>query len=242
MKKVYHLLITIIAAIKTLPALKQIKKMANESPKIKKEIVLRTTKRFGEEVINNLNVKLIIEGIENCSTTKTALFVSNHQSAYDIPLLLKVIPKQVGFVAKKELTKVPIVNQWITQMNGVYLDRKNRRQSLQAIKEGVVKLKEGHSLVIFPEGTRSNSNQMKGFKIGSLTLAAKANVPIIPIAIEGTYNIGVEKTPDVSVTFFEPIYLKEKEDQNKVSQNIEKKIKDDITIRKEYVKTIAKMR
>ncbi|PMU48000.1 1-acyl-sn-glycerol-3-phosphate acyltransferase, partial [Pseudomonas sp. GP01-A3] len=82
--------------------------------------------------------------------------------------------KPIGFIAKMEITKLPIVPGWMEQMHCVFMDRSDRRQSLKAIKDGVEKLKNGHSLVIFPEGTRSKGTQMGEFKSGSLHLATKS--------------------------------------------------------------------
>src|SRR5699024_1808110 len=91
-----------------------------------------------------------------------------------------------GFIAKVELTKFPIVSQWMKEMKCIFMDRSDRRQSLQSIKEGINILKNGHSMVIFPEGTRSKSDAMGEFKAGSMTLATKSGVPIVPITISGS--------------------------------------------------------
>jgi len=237
MINLYSILVTVIAAIQTLPGLYKAgildsKKLFNEKRMLIKEI----TKKFGDIVIKRTNTNLIIKGKENCDKVKNALFISNHQSLYDIPLLLSVIPQQIGFVAKKDLKKVPIVNKWITEMNGIFLDREDKKQSLIAVKEAIMKLKRGHNLVIFPEGTRSNGKEIKEFKKGSIAFAKRGGVPIIPIAIEGVYNIGRKKKPIVMVSFLNPVYINNKDNIKKVTNDIQKSIVDMVENSKQYIK------
>lgn len=235
--KLNNIMVLITAAIKTLPALYKIKKMNNPEFSLeKKEIILKATHDFGNNVLNKKNIEIVVNGIENCNNVKTALFVANHQSLYDIPLLVKVVPGQIGFIAKMELKKVPIVNEWIKEMNGVFLDRNNKREALKAIRDGILKLKEGNSLVIFPEGTRSNGEGIKEFKTGSLTLAHKANVPIIPVAIEGTYNIKNQKKSKIIIDFLNPIFLNKDDKLNDIKYVIQRDIEDRVEKNKQLIK------
>ncbi|PHE54497.1 lysophospholipid acyltransferase family protein, partial [Bacillus pseudomycoides] len=92
----------------------------------------------------------------------------------------------------------------------VFMDRSNRRQSLQAIKDGIELLKNGHSIVIFPEGTRSKGREMGEFKAGSFHLAVKAGVAILPVTVDGTYkmfeaNGNRMKPAHATVTISKPI-------------------------------------
>ncbi|PKM52617.1 MAG: 1-acyl-sn-glycerol-3-phosphate acyltransferase [Firmicutes bacterium HGW-Firmicutes-7] len=156
---------------------------------------------------------ITVNGLENVERNgKAVLFVGNHKSYMDIPLLIKHIPYPLAFIAKVDLKKVPFVSQVMTLLGCLFMDRANVRQSLEIIKEGVTKLKRGESLLIFPEGTRSKSNTLLPFKQGSLKLAEKANVLIIPFALKGTDelfgNHGFRITPsNVSLTFGAPIDL-----------------------------------
>jgi 1-acyl-sn-glycerol-3-phosphate acyltransferase len=130
-----------------------------------------------------------VTGEENLHKEGPVLFVSNHQGNFDIPILLGFIDKPKAFIAKKELTKIPILRTWMEYMQCVFIDRSDARQSLKAINRGAELLQEGYSQVIFPEGTRSEDGTLREFKPGSLKLALKANVPIIPITIKGSYNM-----------------------------------------------------
>lgn len=140
-------------------------------------------------LIKASGMKLHIEGLENVPREGAVLFVSNHQSNFDIVVLLGAINKPKGFVAKIELANFPIVSGWMRKMGSVFIDRSDIKQSLRTINEGIEILKKGRSLVIFPEGTRSKGAEMGEFKKGSLRLAEKAHVPIVPVSISGTYQI-----------------------------------------------------
>ncbi|NDL66174.1 lysophospholipid acyltransferase family protein [Anaerotalea alkaliphila] len=151
-----------------------------------------------------------VEGTERLPVGNV-LFVSNHQSNFDIPLLLGYVPKLKGFVAKVELKKLPVVNRWMEALDCIFLDRQNLRQSLAAIQLGIGKLKAGRSLVVFPEGTRSKGPEMGTFKKGSLKLAVKSGVPVVPVTIDGTYRLLEEKgriqKAHVRVTIHPPLLV-----------------------------------
>jgi len=165
---------------------------------------------FGKMMIGVTGSKVEVKGLENIPKDQAVLFVSNHQSNFDIPLLMGYLNKPMGFISKVELSKIPIVRQWMENMNCVFMDREDRRQSLQAIKDGIAKLQNGHSLVIFPEGTRSKGDKMGEFKSGSFHLALKSGVPIIPLRINGTFNILESngnriKPANISLEAFPPV-------------------------------------
>lgn len=133
--------------------------------------------------------ELTVVGREHIPKKETVLFVGNHRSFIDIPLLLAYSKKDIGFVAKHTLKKTPILNIWMFLIGCLFLDRTNLRKGAKTIKEGINLLKAGHSLVIFPEGTRGYSESMLPFKQGSMKLALKANVRVVPFAISGTGEI-----------------------------------------------------
>ncbi|WP_042142059.1 1-acyl-sn-glycerol-3-phosphate acyltransferase [Paucisalibacillus sp. EB02] len=139
------------------------------------------------------------------------LYVANHQGLFDILSFLGHLDKPIGFIAKKEINKLPIIRSWMGLLNCVFIDRTDRRQSMNAINQGIENLKNGYSLVIFPEGTRSKGAELNEFKPGSLRLATKANVPIVPVTINGTYkmleeNNGRVNGTSVSMTIHDPIF------------------------------------
>ena len=148
---------------------------------------------FADALLDRVKIKLNVSS-DGDLPEGPCVFVSNHQSYWDIPIYCAAIRnQQIGFVAKEELRKIPIFGSWIEEIRSVFIIREDARASLRAIEEGVELLKQGFSLVIFPEGTRSKSREMADFKKGSLRLATKAGVPVVPITLNGSYKAFEEK-------------------------------------------------
>lgn len=152
-------------------------------------LIHKTSYIWARFIMKISGAKVKVNGLDNIPKDETVLFVSNHQSDFDIPLLMSIINVPKGFIAKKELETVPIVSLWMKYIRCIFMDRSNLRKSAQAIVEGVNILKEGHSMVIFPEGTRSKGGPHGEFKAGSFKLATKAKVNIVPITIDGSYKL-----------------------------------------------------
>lgn len=175
------------------------------------DFVYTTVSSWAMKRIKDSGAKITVHNQERIPTDKNVLFISNHQSDFDIAIFLAMVKKQKGFIAKIELEKVPILGTWMKSINCVFMDRKDLKQSLETILKGIKLLKEGKSLVVFPEGTRSKSDTMGDFKAGSFKLATKSKVPIIPVTICGSYKImeGNKykiKPASVDVYIHEPIY------------------------------------
>jgi len=168
-----------------------------------------------------------VSGIENIPLTGGLLFVANHQSNFDIPILVGHVPRDKGFIAKLELLQVPSFSRWMKYIGCIFIDRKDPRQSLTAINGAAERLKAGHSLVIFPEGTRSADGTVGPFKAGGLKLAMKARVPIVPVTISGSKNImpkgtSLIKSASVNVIISPPLFLDEFRgmDSNQISEKV----------------------
>lgn len=154
-----------------------------------REQILNSTTTWGRGIVKKYKIDLTVEGVENIPEGPV-LFVSNHQGYADIPIYGAAIPgKQIGFVAKTSLGKIPVFGEWIRDIRSVFIERDDPRASLKTIEEGIELLKQGFSLVIFPEGTRSKGTQMGNFKKGSLRLATKPGIPVVPITLNGTYHV-----------------------------------------------------
>lgn len=130
-----------------------------------------------------------VEGLEHIPKDRAVLFVANHQSNFDIPLMITQIPGRKGFIAKVEMLKMPIVRDWMTFINCVFMDRSDIRQQVKSISEGIAILKSGHSMVLFPEGTRSPNGELLEFKPGGMKLATKSGVPIVPVTINHSKDL-----------------------------------------------------
>ena len=181
-------------------------------------------------------VKLEIRGKENIPQGHSVLFVANHRSYFDVIINYSLLPPLMGFIAKIELKKVPILAQWMENMNCLFLDRSNIKEGLKMMKSGVEMLQNGISIFIFPEGTRTKSDDaMEEFKGGSLKMAEKANVPIVPIAINNTSALFEDHFPfvrkaHVIIEYCEPIILDElsKEDKKFLSTKVETIIREKV--------------
>lgn len=174
------------------------------------KIISETAKRWARSLIRCAGVTVVTTGNDKIPTGDAVLFVSNHQGNFDIPIILGYIDKPKAFIAKIELLKVPMIRSWMAHMKCVFMDRSDIRQSLRVINQAAEYLKEGYSMAIFPEGTRSKCETMGTFKPGSLKLAWKAGVPIVPIAIRGSYKIMEQngfiiKPARVEVSILDPI-------------------------------------
>jgi len=151
-----------------------------------------------------------ITGLENIPENRAVLFVSNHQSNFDIAVFLSLIPGDKGYIAKSELKMVPILRQWMEKIQCLFIDRKDMKKSVQVILDGIKLLKAGYSMVVFPEGTRSKGGPLGEFKAGSFKLAVKSGVPIVPVTINGSYKIMEAngnriKPGHINITIHEPI-------------------------------------
>lgn len=177
-------------------------------------------------IVKGIGININKKGLENIPE-EPCLFVANHQGLLDIPVVISALNKSLGFVAKKEILKLRILTYWMKEMKCVFIDRQNVREAVKTINEGVDNLKNGYSMLIFPEGTRSKGEKLGEFKKGSMKLGTKAAVPIVPIAIDGTYKIkeangGKIKAADVDLIVCQPIYPDKlsREEQNNLSQTI----------------------
>jgi 1-acyl-sn-glycerol-3-phosphate acyltransferase len=115
--------------------------------------------------------------------------MANHQSNFDIPVLLGRLPVQFRWLAKQELFRIPIFGRGMRGCGYISIDRTNRKLAFESLNEAARKIREGVSVMIFPEGTRSADGRIRPFKKGGFVLSVDAGVPIVPIVIHGTRAI-----------------------------------------------------
>jgi len=130
-------------------------------------------------------VRVDIEGQDNFDPNRPCIFMANHQSHYDIFAILGFLPVQVRFMAKKELYKIPVFGWTLRALGHIRIDRYNSKQALASYNRAAERIRNGASVFIFPEGTRSPDARVLPFKKGGFVLAMKAGVPIVPISISG---------------------------------------------------------
>ncbi|CAB1075816.1 Acyl-CoA:1-acyl-sn-glycerol-3-phosphate acyltransferase (EC [Olavius algarvensis Delta 1 endosymbiont] len=134
-------------------------------------------------------IKVTINGLANIDPTQSYVYMSNHQSNFDIPVLLAHLPVQFRWLAKAELFKIPIFGRAMRGAGYVKIDRFNQQSAFESISEAAGKMKNGVSVMIFPEGTRSRDGKIKNFKKGGFIMAVDAGVPIVPLVLKGTWSI-----------------------------------------------------
>lgn len=154
----------------------------------REEVIWNFAHWWGRILLGATGSKIKVYGAENIPPGPVVA-MGNHQSYFDIMLVLGYIDKPLAFIAKKELERAPVISSWVRQMGGIFLDRKDMRQAARVFQQAVEKVQGGYSMVIFPEGTRSRSAEMAEFKKGSMKLPLRAGAPIVPVSIDGTYKI-----------------------------------------------------
>jgi 1-acyl-sn-glycerol-3-phosphate acyltransferase len=175
--------------IYSIPQLNKIKKLGKELPVEERDAIAhKLPKQFSKTFMKLTGSKISVAGLD-WIPEGPVVFIANHESDIDIPVLLGAIDKPFGFVSKVGVKKVPIISSWLDAINCVLIDRNNTKQALHSLQEAVRLLKEGHSLVIFPEGTRSKGGDVGPFKVGGTRLAQDARVPIVPVSIKGTSDV-----------------------------------------------------
>ncbi len=152
--------------------------------------------------------KYEVRGIENLPKSQ-AVYISNHQSHFDIPAIMASIPTPFYFVAKKELKHIPIFGWGMWSIGMIFVDRSNREKARASMKKAGKEARKGKAILSFPEGTRSKNGQLQAFKKGAFFLAKAGELCVIPISVSGTNKVlppgGKLKGGDVIVEIGTPI-------------------------------------
>jgi len=158
-------------------------------PEKERRVIAEDLKIWANSVADDFDLKIDVTGKENLPKDDGYVYIANHQGYADIiALILAAEDKQLGFIAKDQLEKVPYLGRWIKQIRGLFIRRGDAREALKSMREGIDLVKQGYNLAIFPEGTRSRGPEMGEFKPGSFKLATKAKAGIVPVTISGSYK------------------------------------------------------
>lgn len=136
-------------------------------------------------------VKISVTGQENLPEGRACVFVANHRSYFDIPIMLTALDAPHGLLAKKEIDRLPLVRRWMRLLGCVFVDRKDVHASMKALSDATATVEAGRSFTIFPEGTRYKGEEggMGECKGGAFRIATKCGAPLVPVAITGTRGI-----------------------------------------------------
>tara|TARA_E500000178_G_scaffold109802_1_gene109514 strand:+ start:276 stop:974 length:699 start_codon:yes stop_codon:yes gene_type:complete len=165
---------------------------------------------WGKTLSFIFNIKLVVKGKHNLQN-RNYVFVSNHASLIDIPLLLIAVNRYTVFIAKSELSKIPIFKSILDRAGFIFVDRKNNDSAVKSMNNLMEDIKKiPRSVAIFPEGTRTSDGNLLPFKKGAAIFAINTDIPVVPVAISGTYSWSKKKLFDISQSvisfeFGEPI-------------------------------------
>ena len=135
------------------------------------------------------NIRVIVKGLSNLKPGRSYIYMPNHISNFDIPVLQAYLPVQFRWLAKAELYKIPIFGYAMKRAGYISIDRSDRKSAIESLNKAAKIIRNGVSVIIFPEGTRSRTNNVQPFKKGGFFLAVDSGVPIVPIIIHGTKQI-----------------------------------------------------
>jgi 1-acyl-sn-glycerol-3-phosphate acyltransferase len=133
-------------------------------------------------------VKVVLHGDDGLAKGSPRVYIANHVSWFDIPSMIEVLP-HYGFVAKRELEKIPIFGAAARGVGVIYIDRENRKAAFGAYEEAAKKIQQGNPVLVYPEGTRGSSYSLRPFKKGPFVLAIASQAPIVPVVIHGTIEV-----------------------------------------------------
>ncbi len=151
-----------------------------------------------------------LEHLESVLQGGSAVLVANHMSLTDVLLLVEILPVNIRFVAKESLFRVPLFGMLLRAAGYIPIDRTDRNRAIRSLEKAAALIRDGDPVLVFAEGTRSRKGRLQPFKKGAFHLAVQAGVPVIPVAISGTWNIvrpgGFRVRPgEAKVSFAEPV-------------------------------------
>ncbi|TYB95790.1 MAG: 1-acyl-sn-glycerol-3-phosphate acyltransferase [Kosmotoga sp.] len=169
--------------------------------------------RFGKAAFLLSFSKVSVFGKKNVPEKGPFVIVSNHQSAFDIPLMVGFVKGKISFIAKKEVEKIPFLKWFVLRLDGILIERGNKIQTASSMRKILRVLKCGGTIMLFPEGTRDSTGKMGDFKEGSLAIPYKLNIPILPVTLEGTRNMMKKgslliRPSKIDIRILEPLFPK----------------------------------
>lgn len=149
----------------------------------------RWANRWGRWTLALSGFRLTVHQDASLDPDQPYVFVANHQNWLDIMILLAGVPEAFGFVAKAETKRIPFIGLALQQSPSIFLDRSDPRRAVASLQEAGERIRQGNSVLIFPEGSRSYSNALQPFKKGAFQVAVAAGVPLVPVTIHNSYEV-----------------------------------------------------
>src|SRR6516225_3068334 len=152
------------------------------------EVMYRIGTYVGISGVKLIGVKVDVRGLEHLEAGRNYIFMSNHVSNLDPPVLIPAIPGRCSVLVKKELFRVPVLGAGLKTVAMVPVDRSDREAAIESVNAAIAVLHQGLHMVIYPEGTRSADGRLLSFKKGPFHLAIESGIPVIPVTMLGTYE------------------------------------------------------
>ncbi|MGD9236141.1 MAG: 1-acylglycerol-3-phosphate O-acyltransferase [Desulfobacterales bacterium] len=149
----------------------------------------RIARFWGRSILVVSRIKVTVDGLSSIDPRRPYIYMPNHQSNFDIPVLLGYLTVQFRWLAKMELFKIPIFGHAMRKAGYISIDRNNRESAFKSLELAAEKIRNGVSVLIFPEGTRSRDGRIQPFKKGGFVMAIESGVPIVPVIISGARAI-----------------------------------------------------
>ena len=165
---------------------------------------------WARAILKVCGVRVEVRGLRNVDSLCPRVYMTNHQSIFDIFTLLARLPVHFKFVLKQELMRVPVLGFTMRQARYIAIDRANPRQAVKSMNEAAERIRAGASVVVFPEGTRSEDGRLQSFKRGGFLLALKSGCDVVPVTVQGSHRIAPKgslriRPGEVTLTIGEPI-------------------------------------
>ena len=198
------------------------------------ERAVRLIRFWARGVLWACGISLRVRGRERLDASQSYLFMANHQSNFDIPILMSAFDTlQVRWVSKREVRKVPIIGLCMQRTQQVLVDRESPTQAVAVIRQVKMLLAAGISVMFFPEGTRTRDGRLQAFKPGGFAVAVEAGVPVVPLAVKGSRAIwppgGMDIRPgEVEVIFNEPIQIDSRLNKKAAREDLLTRVRESI--------------
>ena len=144
---------------------------------------------WARSIVRAAGIKLSGERLETLDPDQRYILVANHYSYFDIPCILAAVPQPIRFMAKVSLFKIPIFGWALGRSGFIPIDRKNRRTAVKSFDQAGDRIRRGNTIVIFPEEGRTHERTLRQFQRGAFLLAIRSGLPILPIAVDGTFDV-----------------------------------------------------
>ena len=184
MRTLWAAFVAVVVTIPSATATLLVAMVKSTSPLIDRVIGL-----WARLILAGAGIELRTENLERIDLSARYILVANHTSYFDIPCVFAAIRQPIRFMAKSSLFKIPIFGWALARAGYIPIDRKNRRTAVKSFDLAAKRIRQGNTIVVFPEEGRSRTREMRPFQRGGFLLALKSELPILPIAIDGTHDV-----------------------------------------------------